>query len=244
MSEQVSEGAPGPGPTRVVRFGAAALLVELADLAHVRRADDALRAARRHDELLALVEDQVPAAESVLVRVRPGTDLRAVAARVRAVLADASRADDAPDEGRVPGSAASDGPASAGVAPPGALVVLPVTYDGPDLAELAELTGRTVEEVVARHTAVTYTVAFGGFMPGFAYLVGLDPVLHVPRRATPRERVPAGAVAVADRFAAVYPAATPGGWRLLGTCATVLFDVHRDEPALLTPGTPVRFEAR
>ncbi|MCR6689129.1 allophanate hydrolase subunit 1 [Cellulomonas sp.] len=225
------EPRPGDDPrtpqdVRVVRFGPAALLVELPGLAQVRRADDALRRARRAGGLLAAVEDQVPAAESVLLRVPPGTDLRALAAHVRAVVADALAA--APD---VPGPA-----------PGGRLVVLPVTYDGPDLAEVATLTGLPVDEVVARHRAPTYTVAFGGFMPGFAYLVGLDPALVVPRRGTPRARVPAGAVAVADRFSAVYPAATPGGWRLLGTCRTVLFDAHRDEPALLTPGTRVRFE--
>lgn len=213
-----------PDELRVVRFGAAAVLVELRDLAAVRRADDALRAARAAggwDE----VEDQVPAAESVLLRVRPGTDLRAFGGRVRRVLTS-------PDE-----QAGDRAPVTA----PG-LVVLPVTYDGPDLHEVADVTGLSVQDVVARHLAPTYAVAFGGFMPGFAYLVGLDPALVVPRRSTPRERVPAGSVAVADRFTAVYPAATPGGWRLLGTCAMTLFDVSRADPALLTPGTRVRFE--
>jgi allophanate hydrolase subunit 1 len=121
------------------------------------------------------------------------------------------------------------------------VVELPVRYDGPDLAEVAALTGLTVDEVVRRHLASRCTVAFGGFMPGFAYLTGLDPSLHVPRRDTPRERVPAGAVAVAGEFTAVYPAATPGGWRILGTCDLTLFDVHRTPPALLVPGAAVRF---
>lgn len=218
---------PAPAGVRIVRFGDAALLVELGDLAAVRRVDDALRAARAAADddgaLWAAVEDQVPAAETVLLRVRLGTDLRALARLVREV---AQRAVAAADE---PGA---DRP----------LVVLPVTYDGPDLHDVAALTGLGVDEVVARHSTATYTVAFGGFMPGFAYLVGLDPTLVVPRLATPRPRVPAGAVAVADRFSAVYPAATPGGWRLLGTCPTRLFDVTRDEPALLTPGMRVRFE--
>jgi KipI family sensor histidine kinase inhibitor len=120
-------------------------------------------------------------------------------------------------------------------------VLLPVRYDGPDLDEVAALTGLSPQEVAARHLAGRYTVAFGGFMPGFAYLTGLDPALRVPRRDSPRPRVPAGAVAVAGDLAAVYPAATPGGWRLLGTCDTPLFDVDRTPPALLTPGTPVRF---
>lgn len=124
-----------------------------------------------------------------------------------------------------------------------AVVELPVAYDGPDLDEVAALVGLTVDAVVARHSAATYTVAFGGFMPGFAYLVGLDPVLRVPRRSSPRERVPAGSVAIADEFSAVYPAATPGGWRLLGRCEVALWDVGREQPALLVPGTRVRFVA-
>ena len=120
---------------------------------------------------------------------------------------------------------------------------LAVDYDGPDLADVARLTGLTVDEVVARHTGARYTVAFGGFMAGFAYLVGLDPALRVPRLDSPRERVPAGSVAIADEFSAVYPAATPGGWRLLGRCEQTLFDVDREPPALLQPGTRVRFTA-
>ncbi|VTR78622.1 KipI antagonist [Cellulomonas hominis] len=120
-------------------------------------------------------------------------------------------------------------------------MVLPVRYDGADLAEVARTTGLDEAEVVRRHGAATYTVAFGGFMPGFAYLTGLDPALHVPRRSSPRERVPEGSVAIAGEFAAVYPAATPGGWMLLGTCDVPLFDARRDPPALLRPGTRVRF---
>jgi biotin-dependent carboxylase-like uncharacterized protein len=147
----------------------------------------------------------------------------------------------APGVAEPPGAAGVVVPAGpAGASDP---VVLPVRYDGADLAEVASLTGLGVAEVVRRHAAATYTVAFGGFMPGFAYLTGLDPVLHLPRRSSPRTRVPAGSVAVAGEFAAVYPSATPGGWRLLGTCTTPLFDVHRDPPALLRPGTRVRFVA-
>jgi biotin-dependent carboxylase-like uncharacterized protein len=120
-------------------------------------------------------------------------------------------------------------------------VVLPVRYEGADLAEVTRTTGLDEAEVVRRHAAATYTVAFGGFMPGFAYLTGLDPALRVPRRSSPRERVPEGSVAIAGEFAAVYPAATPGGWMLLGTCDVPLFDVRREPPALLRPGTRVRF---
>ena len=123
----------------------------------------------------------------------------------------------------------------------GPLVELAVAYDGEDLADVAAATGLAVEEVVARNAAGRYVVAFCGFAPGFAYLSGLDPALHLPRRATPRVRVPAGSVAVAAGWAAVYPRASPGGWHLLGRTSAVLFDVDRSPPALLAPGTRVRF---
>lgn len=129
-------------------------------------------------------------------------------------------------------------------APPGPLVEVPVTYDGDDLDEVAALTGLTTAEVIRRHSAATYAAAFGGFAPGFAYLTGLDPRLHVPRRDSPRTRVPAGSVAIAGEWAAVYPRASPGGWRLLGRTDLALFDPDRDPPALLAPGTRVRFVQR
>jgi KipI family sensor histidine kinase inhibitor len=124
---------------------------------------------------------------------------------------------------------------------PGPLVELPVRYDGPDLAEVAALTGLTAGEVVRRHAAAEYTVAFCGFAPGFGYLTGLPARLHVPRRATPRTAVPAGAVGLAGEFTGVYPRRSPGGWQLLGRTDAVLWDADRDPPALLAPGTRVRF---
>jgi KipI family sensor histidine kinase inhibitor len=120
-------------------------------------------------------------------------------------------------------------------------VDLPVVFDGPDLPEVAALTGRSVRELVDALTATEFTVAFGGFAPGFAYLTGLPPELHVPRRATPRTRVPAGSVGLAGPFAGAYPRASPGGWQLVGRTDAVLFDVDREAPALLVPGTSVRF---
>ena len=122
-------------------------------------------------------------------------------------------------------------------------VTLEVVYDGPDLADVAEATGMTTTEVVARHSAVEYEVAFCGFSPGFAYLRGLDPGLVVPRLANPRTVVPVGSVAIADTWSAVYPRESPGGWRLLGRTDAVLWDLGRPAPALLTAGTRVRFEA-
>jgi KipI family sensor histidine kinase inhibitor len=123
----------------------------------------------------------------------------------------------------------------------GPLVEVPVHYDGEDLEEVAELADLAVEEIVRRHREGSYVAAFCGFAPGFAYLDGLDAALHVPRRDSPRTRVPAGAVAIADRFTAVYPRASPGGWRLLGRTELALWDLERDPPALLAPGTRVRF---
>jgi KipI family sensor histidine kinase inhibitor len=122
-------------------------------------------------------------------------------------------------------------------------VVLDVLFDGPDLAEVAELTGLDVGTLVDALTTTRLTAAFGGFAPGFAYLTGLPDDLQVPRRATPRTRVPAGAVGLAGPYAGVYPRASPGGWQLVGRTDAVLFDVDRDPPALLSPGTSVRFRA-
>jgi allophanate hydrolase subunit 1 len=126
---------------------------------------------------------------------------------------------------------------------PGPLVELPVTYDGPDLDDVAARWDCPVEEVAARHQAVELVAAFCGFAPGFAYLAGLD--VDVPRLATPRARVRAGSVALAGRWCGVYPSASPGGWRVIGHTDAVLWDARRDPPALLAPGTRVRFrEAR
>jgi KipI family sensor histidine kinase inhibitor len=120
-------------------------------------------------------------------------------------------------------------------------VEIPVSYDGEDLPEVAALTGLDAEEVVRRHTAPEYTVAFLGFSPGFPYLVGLDPSLEVPRRDTPRTSIPAGSVGLAGGQTGIYPTASPGGWRLIGRTEATLFDPGRDPPALLAPGGRLRF---
>jgi KipI family sensor histidine kinase inhibitor len=119
-------------------------------------------------------------------------------------------------------------------------VEIPVAYDGPDLDEVAVLTGLSAEEVVRRHLAATYRVAFLGFAPGFAYLVGGDERLSVPRRAEPRQQVAAGTVAIAGPYTGIYPRDSPGGWRLLGRTDAVLFDASRSPPATLEPGDRVR----
>jgi KipI family sensor histidine kinase inhibitor len=120
-------------------------------------------------------------------------------------------------------------------------VEIPVRYDGQDLPEVAGLTGLDAEEVVRRHTAPEYTVAFLGFSPGFPYLVGLDPALEVPRRDTPRTSIPAGSVGLAGGQTGIYPSASPGGWQLIGRTEVTLFDPRRDPPALLAPGSRLRF---
>lgn len=124
---------------------------------------------------------------------------------------------------------------------PRRLVEIPVVYDGADLQEVARLVGLTPEGVIGRHAAAGYAVAFIGFAPGFAYLTGGDERLHVPRLAQPRERVPAGSVAIAGPYSGVYPRDSPGGWRLLGRTPLVLFDPAAEPPARLAAGDRVRF---
>lgn len=118
---------------------------------------------------------------------------------------------------------------------------IPVRYDGPDLDEVAALTGLDAAAVVSLHAGTVWTVAFGGFAPGFSYLVGGDPRLQVPRRDSPRTRIPAGSIGLADRFSGIYPRDSPGGWRLIGHTDLRLWDIEADPPALLTPGRSVRF---
>lgn len=120
-------------------------------------------------------------------------------------------------------------------------IEIPVRYDGPDLDEVAERTGLSRETVVERHAARLYRVYLLGFAPGFAYLGELDPSLELPRRPSPRTRVPPGSVAIAGLQTAVYPFGTPGGWHLIGTTNRRLFDPEADPPALLRVGDQVRF---
>jgi KipI family sensor histidine kinase inhibitor len=164
--------------------------------------------------------DVVPGARTVLVRIDP--QVTTVAAAIPALAAVDVVALDAPAAGTI---------------------TIPVTYDGEDLAEVADRTGLGVDGVVAAHTGTPWRVGFVGFAPGFAYLVGGDPRLRVPRRAEPRRRVPAGAVALAGSHAGVYPRPSPGGWQLIGRTDAVLWDLDRDPPALLQPGAVVRFTA-
>lgn len=212
---------------RLLPYGDRGLLVELPDTPAVV----ALVAALRADPAVAEVAlDVVPGARTVLLVARPGVPLD----RLRSVV---------PDESVVIGDESrQECPVRRDEEPTELLV--PVTYDGPDLAEVARLTGLGEDEVVAAHTGMPWRVAFGGFAPGFAYLAGGDPRLRVPRRAQPRTRVPAGSVGLAGELSGIYPRASPGGWQLLGRTDLVLWDLDRDPPALLTAGQLVRFEAR
>lgn len=200
--------------------GDAALIVDCPDLAGAQ----ALYAALRRNRPAAVV-DLVPGARTVLVRTQPGADLQAVARAVRAGAAQISEA--TTPEGHL-----------------GEPVLLPVRYDGPDLQEVARHTGLSADEVVTAHTGSTWIVAFIGFAPGFAYLAGGDPRLHVPRRTSPRAQVDAGSVGLAGEYSGIYPRASPGGWQLIGRTDAVLWDAVREPAALLRPGLRVRFQAR
>jgi 5-oxoprolinase (ATP-hydrolysing) subunit B len=172
--------------------------------------------------------EAIPAAETVMVVFDPSrATASTIGPRLRAAAQRASTNTYSIDE-----SSAHQNPA----------VTIPVVYDGPDLDDTSRCTGMSVEEVVRRHEAGEYVVTFCGFAPGFAYLSGLDPALILPRRSIPRTRVPAGSVAVSDRYTSVYPHESPGGWHLLGRTTMVMWDLERQPPALLTPGTRVRFE--
>lgn len=189
-----------------------ALLVELENLDQTLAAFDALLAAPIHG-----VEEIVPAARTLLVYFRPAAISReALATRIAHL--------DLHQQGRAAGKQ----------------VEIPVHYQGEDLEEVAALLGLSVPELIRRHTGSDYSVAFCGFAPGFAYLSG-GAGFEVPRRPSPRMRIPAGAVALAGAFSGVYPKASPGGWQLIGVTPLDMWDLERDEPALLKPGYRVRF---
>jgi KipI family sensor histidine kinase inhibitor len=202
--------------TQVLDVGPLARLVEVApgtaaDWAAVLREDD-----------IPGVVDIVPAARTVLVRCADRSSAARVTSRLPHIEATMLRRVDRVEDDR-------------------AVVEIPVVYDGDDLDEVARAAGLEPDEVIARHVGSSFRVDFCGFAPGFAYLAGLDEALWLPRRSTPRTRVPAGSVAIASEYSAVYPGVSPGGWHLLGTTSTRVWDADRVPPALLQPGTTVRF---
>lgn len=198
---------------RVLSVNRSSVLVELAGLDDVLALHASLASAP-----LEGVREVIPAAQTLLLRFDP-------ARWTRQTLIEALSQRDLSAASRIQS----------------ALVEIPVRYDGEDLAEVARLCGLSIEEVIRRHGESEFTVAFCGFSPGFGYLVGGDPVLQVPRRSTPRTRVPAGSVAIAGIYCGVYPQASPGGWQLIGTTSMPMWDPACASPAILSPGTRVRF---
>lgn len=221
-ADVMDANANGAGPMgrMVIRdYGDRALLLEFDNT------DDVLAwsAAIRDADLLGVL-DIVPASRTVLIKLTGAQYQAPTRQRL----------------GKLDVTAVSDSTAAAGE------VQIDVVYDGPDLEDVARLTDLTVEQVIAAHTGTPWRVGFGGFAPGFAYLVGGDSRLEVPRRAEPRTKVPVGAVGLAGEFSGVYPRESPGGWQLIGRTAqgqAALWDVDRDPPALLTPGMWVQFRA-
>ena len=198
-------------------YGDRALLIECDSTAEVLDLAETLRAAR-----LPGVVDIVPGARTVLLGLADPSYQRASRAHLGGIT--------------LPGPAECRETDAADV-------VIDVVYDGADLNEVADRLDMTAVEVVEAHTATPWRVGFGGFAPGFAYLVGGDARLNVPRRPEPRTRVPAGSVGLAGEFSGIYPRESPGGWQLIGRTAAVLWDIERAQPALLEPGMWVQFRA-
>lgn len=224
---------------RVLPSGERALLVEVGSLTEVLALRHELWDVARPSGLL----DAVPGARTLLLVVAEPGELASVRSAAEQSLTTLTvHATDPADDTGTAGTAArgrTDALASPG--PDDAVVEIAVRYDGPDLDAVAHLTGLSPAEVVTAHTGTDWQVGFGGFAPGFAYLVGGDARLQVPRRETPRSSVPAGSVGLAGEFSGVYPRASPGGWQLIGRTDAVLWDLDRDPPALLLPGAHVRF---
>ena len=199
---------------RLLPCGTAAILVELDDAAARRALSDALE---RHP--IAGVRETVPAAQTVLLKLESNASPQRVAAAVREISVTPGR-----DE-------------ASALEP----LTVEVRYDGEDLPSVAEYLGLSTKQVVERHTGQLWHVDFAGFMPGFGYLTGQTGGLTVPRRDSPRTKIPAGSVALAGDFTGLYPQASPGGWQLIGRTDAPLWQLDRTPPALLVPGRSVRF---
>ncbi len=195
------------------RCGDTGLLVEVGDNDRVHALAETVRAAH-----LEGVTDLVPALDTLLIVLDPDrTPLAEVEKQLNGLAIEALS----------PGDAGT--------------IEIPVTYDGEDLGWVAEHCNLSERDVVKAHTGRPWRVAFCGFAPGFSYLVGGDPRLNVPRRGESRVAVPAGAVAIAGGFSAVYPRRSPGGWQLLGHTELPMWDTDADPPARLVPGCQVQF---
>lgn len=207
------------GRARILPMGDAAVLIEHPDPLALYRA---ARASIDAGTAPAQIVDLVPAERTLLVRFEPEQGVAGRIGRWIGMLRIAP---------------------TAAVRPTG--VVIDVRYDGADLESTAALLGLSSGELVSWHTGAGWSCAFVGFAPGFGYLVPeagpRGEPLDVPRLHVPRTRVPAGSVALAGAYGGVYPRESPGGWRLIGTTDAVLWDDSRSSPALLEPGSRVRF---
>lgn len=206
---------------RILHAGDQAFLVELENLEKTLQLYEALSA-----HPISTVHSIVPAARTLLIRfnaflINPVIVRRWIESSARSTFASGPLG--------IPNTLSKP-------------IEIPVYYDGEDLAFLAKLLDMPSAEIIRRHTASTYTAAFAGFAPGFVYMTGSDPSFgQIPRRTTPRTRVPARSVALAGNFSAVYPKEGPGGWQLIGTTPVSMWDMSRTEPALIRPGMQVRF---
>lgn len=218
-ADLMDANAKGADPVMIRDYGDHALLLEFDNTEKVL----AWSAAIRDAELPGML-DIVPGSRTVLIKLE-GAQYQAPTRQRLAELRVANLS--------APADVSAD-------------VQIEVVYDGPDLDEVVRFTGLTVDQVVEAHTGTPWRVGFGGFAPGFAYLVGGDSRLEVPRRAEPRTKVPTGSVGLAGEFSGVYPRESPGGWQLIGRIAEdqpALWDVDREQPALLIPGMWVQFRA-
>ncbi len=200
-------------PLRFLPVGDYGLLVELDDLHTTLTLLDALQADRPDG-----VVELIPAARTLMVRFDTHVTNRA------SLVETIAHIDLSAKSSRL-----------------GEVFEIPVSYGGEDLNDVAELLGLSVEELIRRHTEATYTVAFTGFAPGFAYMTSDDPVFDVPRRKSPRVRIPAGSVALGGKFGGIYPSDSPGGWQLLGRTELRMWDTNRSRAAFLAPGDRVHF---
>jgi len=214
VSKELSSDLVG---NTVLDYGDRALMLQCGSTAEVLAWVDALRAAA-----LRGVLDIVPAARTVLVKLDNP--------RLQAVTRQRLRRMRVTPDVAAPADRTAD-------------VVIDVVYDGPDLPEVANHSGLTTAQVINAHTSTLWRVGFNGFAPGFAYLVDGDPRLRAPRRSEPRTSVPAGSVALAGEFSAIYPRQSPSGWQLIGHTDAVLWDLERPSPALLTQAMWVQFRA-
>ncbi|AKE41764.1 allophanate hydrolase subunit 1 [Corynebacterium kutscheri] len=200
-------------------LGDTAVLIDLESLTHVLALFSALAHAQREGDFAGVIEF-VPAATTLLAKldttVLSQSEFIEKTRRIE-VLTDST-------------AASQTEPIS-----------IPVAYNGADLSEAASITGLNVRELIDAHTSITWTAAFGGFAPGFMYLVTDAPWFEIPRLASPRTHIPAGSVALAGGFSAVYPAVSPGGWQLLGITEEIMWETHRARPSLIMPGDTVRF---